>query len=358
MSQLMNAKAKEKKQEEIIVVRDFPKVFLDDLSGLLPVGEIEFRIELVPGAMPVAKSPYQFLGHVINSDGIHVQLSKIEAVKNWKSPRTPSEVHSFLGLARPRIRMCVDAKRILAAQNKACDESVGWQKGLDEMIKLRNDGALYYLDQIWVLLMGDVRTLIMDKAHKSKYSVHPRADKMYYDLRDRYWWLGINKDIVLYVSRCFTCLKVKAEYQRSSGSLQQPEIPEWKWEGIAMDFVTKILRWDRLARLYMNEIVARHGVPISIISDRDSQFTLKFWQLMKPLEFSVGDYVLLKVSPWKGMVRFGKKEKLAPRFAEPFEVIEKVSPVAYQLDLPEELNDVHDMFYVSNLKRCLADLTL
>ncbi|GJZ65509.1 putative reverse transcriptase domain-containing protein [Tanacetum coccineum] len=78
----------------------------------------------------------------------------------------------------------------------------------------------------------------------------------------------------------------------------------------------------------------------------------------KPLEFSVSDYVLLKVSPWKGVVRFGKKGKLAPRFVGPFEIIEKVGPVAYRLDLPEELDGVHDTFHVSNLKKCLADPTL
>ncbi|GJU96192.1 putative reverse transcriptase domain-containing protein [Tanacetum coccineum] len=296
---------------------------------------------------------------------------------------------------------------ILAAQKEASDESAKLQKGLDEMIDFRSDGALYYLDRIWVPLKGDVRTLIMDEAYKLKYSVHPGADKMYYDLRDRYWWPRMKKDIAVYVSSCLTCLKVKAEHQRPSGLLQQPEIPEWKWEGIAMDFVPKLPRissghdtiWvivdrltksayflpmredykiDRLARLYLNEIVARHGVPISIISDRHSWFTSRFWQSMqealgtrldmstayhpqtdgqrlelvqentekfsqikdrlksardrqksyadkrrKPLEFSVGDYVLLKVSPWKGVVRFGKKGKLAPRFVGPFEIIKK-----------------------------------
>nr|GEV80674.1 putative reverse transcriptase domain-containing protein [Tanacetum cinerariifolium] len=79
---------------------------------------------------------------------------------------------------------------------------------------------------------------------------------------------------------------------------------------------------------------------------------------MKTLEFSVGDYVLLKVSPWKGVVCFGKKGKLAPRFVEPFEIIEKVGLVAYLLDLPEELNGIHDTFYISNLKKCLTDPTL
>ncbi|GJS17018.1 putative reverse transcriptase domain-containing protein [Tanacetum coccineum] len=239
--------------------------------------------------------------------------------------------------------------RILTAQKEAVDESIGLQKGLDEIIEQRSDGTLYFLDQIWV----------------------------------------------------------KAEHQRTSGLLQQPEIPDYKM--------------DRLARLYLNEIVARHGMPISIISDRDSRFISRFWQSMqealgtrldmstayhpqtygqsehtiqtlenmlracdldfrgswdvhlplvglekksyaderrKPLEFSVGDYVLLKVSPWKGVVRFGKKGKLAPRFVRPFEIIEKVVSVAYRLDLPEELNGVHDTFHVSNLKKCLADPTL
>ncbi|GKG31353.1 hypothetical protein Tco_0423841, partial [Tanacetum coccineum] len=75
----------------------------------------------------------------------------------------------------------------------------------------------------------------------------------------------------------------------------------------------------------------------------------------KPLEFYIGDFVLLKGSPWKGVVRFGKKGKLAPRFVGPFEIVKKVDPMAYRLDLPEELNGVHDTFHVSNLKKCLAD---
>ncbi|GJZ78825.1 putative reverse transcriptase domain-containing protein, partial [Tanacetum coccineum] len=183
-------------------------------------------------------------------------------------------------------------------------------RGLDEQMKHRSDGTLCYLDRIWIPLKGDVRTLIMDEAHKSKYSVHPRADKMYYDLRDMYWWPGMKKDIALYVSKCLTCSKIKAEHQRPSGLLQQPEIPEWKWERIAMEFVMKLPRtssehdtiWvivdrltksahflpmrkdykmDRLARLYLNEIIVMHGVPISIISDCDSRFTSGFWQSMQ-----------------------------------------------------------------------------
>nr|GEV11211.1 hypothetical protein [Tanacetum cinerariifolium] len=247
----------------------------------------------------------------------------------------------------------------------------GLQKGLDEMIEHRSDGAFYYLDQIWVSLKSDVRTLIMDKAHKSKYSVHPGADKMYYELRDRYWWPVMKKDIAIYVSRCLNCLKVKAEHQRPSGLLQQHEILEWKWEGIAMDFVTK------------------HGVLISIISDHDSRFTSRFWKstqeaLGTQLDISmayhpqtdgqkVGEGQLIgpelvqettkKISQTQSidLERCGtlwEKEKLAPRFVRPFEIVKEVGFVAYRLRLPEELNGVHDTFHVSNLKECLANPTL
>ncbi|GJU65816.1 putative reverse transcriptase domain-containing protein [Tanacetum coccineum] len=159
--------------------------------------------------------------------------------------------------------------------------------GLDQQIEKKEDGGLYFMNRIWVSLVGSVRTLIMDEAHASRYFVHPRSDKMYYDLRDMYWWPGIKKDIATYVSKFLSCSKVKTEHQRPSGLLQHPEIPEWK--------------------CYADN---RH----------------------KPLDFSVGDQVLLKVSPWKSVVRFVKKGKLAP--------------------------SVHDTFHVSNLKKYLADANL
>nr|GEV57031.1 hypothetical protein [Tanacetum cinerariifolium] len=543
-----------KKKEKIVMVRDFPEVFSDGLSGLPSIREIKFRIELIPGETPVAKSPYrltpseleelsgqlkelqdkgfirpssspwgvpmlfvkskdgsfrmcidyrelnkltvknryplpriddlfdqlqglQFFSkidirsgyhqlrvheddilkttfrtryghfkfivmpfgltnapaifmdlinrvcrpyldkHVINGNGIHLDPSKIKAVKNWKSPRTLTEgEEQELAFQTLKDKLCNAPVLALLDGPKDfvvyCDASriglgcVLMQKELfsdydckiryhpgkanvvadalsrKERVKPKRVRAMNMIlqlsikDRILVPLKGEVRTLIMDEAHKSKYYV-------------------------------------KVEHQRPSGLLQQPKIPIWKQEGIAIDFVTKLPRtssghdtiWvivdrltksahflpmredykmDRLARLYLNEIVARHGVPISIISDRDSHFTSRFWQSMqealgtqldmksdvrqlcglrlgkrrKPLDFGVGDYVLLKVSPWKGVVRFGKKGKLAPRFVGPFEIIEKVGLVAYRLDLLEEFNGVHDMFHVSNLKRCLAEPTL
>nr|GEX04707.1 reverse transcriptase domain-containing protein [Tanacetum cinerariifolium] len=149
-------------------------------------------------------------------------------------------------------------------------------------------------------------------------------------------------DIATYVSKCLTCAKVKAKHQRPSGLLVQPKIPEWKWDNITMDFVTKLPKssqgydniWvivdrltksaiftpiretgpmDKLARIYLKEVVTRHGIPVSVISDRD------------------------------------------PRYVGPFKVLERVGDVAYKLELPKELRRVHNMFHVSNLMKCHAD---
>nr|GFA86370.1 putative reverse transcriptase domain-containing protein [Tanacetum cinerariifolium] len=149
-------------------------------------------------------------------------------------------------------------------------------------------------------------------------------------------------DIATYVSKCLTYAKVKAEHQKPSGLLVQPEIPEWKWDNITMDFVTKLPKssqgydiiWvivdrltksaiftpiretvpmDKLAGIYLKEVVTGHGIPVSIISDRDL------------------------------------------RYVGPFKVLERVGDVAYKLDLPEELSKVHNTFHVSNLEKCHAD---
>ncbi|GKB45148.1 putative reverse transcriptase domain-containing protein [Tanacetum coccineum] len=379
----------------------------------------------------------------------------------------------------------------------------------------------------WLPCYGDLRTVIMHKSHKSKYSIHPGSDKMYQDMKKLYWWPpgsdkmyqdmkklywwpNMKANIATYVSKCLTCAKVKFEHQRPSGLLVQPKIPKWKWDNITMDLVTKLPKssqgydtiWvivdrltkfavifvpiretdpmDKLARMYLKEVVTRHRIPVSIICDRDPRFASNFWRSLqnalgtnldmstayhpqtdgqskrtiqtledmlhacaidfgkgwvnhlplvefsynnsyhtsikaapfealygrkcrspvcwtevgeaqilgpeliqettekivqikqrmqaardrqksyadlkrKPMEFQVGDKVMLKVSPWKGVVRFGKRGKLNPRYVGPFKVLEKVGEVAYKLELPEELSRVHNTFHVSNLKKCHAD---
>ncbi|GKF11809.1 putative reverse transcriptase domain-containing protein, partial [Tanacetum coccineum] len=297
-----------------------------------------------------------------------------------------------------------------------------------------------------------------------------QSDKMYQDLKKLYWWPNMKEEIATYVSKCVTCAKVKAEYQKLSGLLVQPIIPIWKWENITIDLVTKLPKttsgqdtiWvivdrltksahflpmketdsmEKLTRQYLKEVVSRHGVPVSIISDRDSKFASYFWKSLnkaledmlracmmdfgkgwdrhlpliefsynnnyhtsikaapfealygrkcrspicwaevgdaqltspeivrettkkiiqikhrlqasrdrqksyadkrrKPLEFQVGDKDMLKLSPWKGVIRFGKQGKLNPRYIRPFKILPKFGTVAYRLELPNKLSRVH-----------------
>nr|GFB84491.1 putative reverse transcriptase domain-containing protein [Tanacetum cinerariifolium] len=121
--------------------------------------------------------------------------------------------------------------KILEVQGEASKDlkaPAEWLRGLETHFERRDDGGIYFFDRIWIPSVGGVRKLIMDEAHTSRYSIHPGADKMYYDLRDLYWWPGMKRDIAEYVSRCLTCSKIKAEHQKPSGLLQQLEIPEWK----------------------------------------------------------------------------------------------------------------------------------
>nr|GEX31310.1 putative reverse transcriptase domain-containing protein [Tanacetum cinerariifolium] len=479
-------KVDEPRISDIPMVQDFTDVFPEDLLGLPPQRQVEFRIDLVPEATSVSKSPYHlapskmqelseqlqelqdkgfiqpshspwgapvlfvknkdrsfykfvivfiddiliyskmkeehevhlklvlellrkeklyakifkcefwlqevhFLRHVVNQSDIHVDPSKIEAVKNWKAPTTPLKVRSFLGLAGYYRRFIANFSKIAkpltsitqknqkyewgekeeeafqTLKNNLCDapilsllngiedfvvycdasnQGLGYvlmqrgkviayasrqlkiyeknytthdlelgavmfalktwmhylygtksviymdhkslhhifdQKelnmgqrrwielfsdyeceiryhpaqseafeqenvlaervhGLDQHMERKEDRSLYFMDRIWVPLVGDVRRVILNEAHKSRYSVHLGADKMYHDLRDMYWWPGMKKDIAIYVSKCLTCAKVKAEHQRPSGLLQQPEILEWKWDKITMDLITKLPR--------------------------------------------------------------------------------------------------------------------
>ncbi|GJS19923.1 putative reverse transcriptase domain-containing protein [Tanacetum coccineum] len=319
----------------------------------------------------------------------------------------------------------------------------------------------------------------MHESHKSKYSIHPGSDKIYQDLKKLYWWPNMKAEIATYVNKCLTYAKVKIEYQKPSGLLVQLKIPQWKYENITMDFETKLPK----TATGQDAIWYRHGVPVSIISDRDGRFTSHFWKSLnkalgtrldmsiayhletdgqsertiqtlkdmlracvldfgkgwdrhlplvefsynnsyhtsikaapfealygrkcrspicwaevgdsqltgpeiihettekivqiksriqaahdrqksyadvrrKPLMFQVGDKVMLKVSPWKGMIRFAKRGNLNPRYIGPFRIIAKVETVSYRLELPEQLSRVHSTFHVSKLKKCMADESL
>ncbi|KAD7476918.1 hypothetical protein E3N88_00054 [Mikania micrantha] len=558
----------------------------------------------------------QFLGHVINSDGIHVDPAKIEAIKNWDVPTTPTEIRSFLGLAGYYRRFISNFSKIALPLTKLTQKSEPfvWTQKQEEAfqtLKQRlcnapiltlpegSDDFVVYCDAshqgLGCVLMQRDKVIAYAsrqlKIHEKNYTTHDLElgavvfalkiwrhylygtkctiftdhkslqhifDQKELNMRQRRWVELLNDyDCVIKyhpgkanvvadaLSRKERVkpLRVRAMGMTVQTSLRdhilqaqqeavardnlkreldcgaekhfktkQDGIPQWKWEQIAMDFITKLPRtssgydsiWviidrltksahflpiretykmEKLARLYIDEIVVRHGVPLSIISDRDSRFTSRFWQSLqqslgtsvnlstayhpqtdgqsertiqtledmlrtcildfggswdthlpliefsynnsyhssigcapfealygrkcrspicwtevgdnritgpeliqettdkiaqiqqrlqatrsrqksyadkrrKPLEFDVGDRVMLKVSPWKGVVRFGAKGKLAPRYVGPFEITQRIGPVAYRLRLPNELSGVHDVFHVSNLKRCLTDESL
>ena len=168
-----------------------------------------------------------------------------------------------------------------------------------------SDGVLWFINRLVVPKDLELRKQILDEAHLSRYSIHPGSNKMYQDLRQRFWWTRMKREIARYVSECDTCQRVKASHLRSAGPLQPLSIPSWKWEDISMDFVVGLPKtskgydsiWvivDRLtktahflpvktthtakqyAQLYMDRIVSLHGIPKTIISDRGTQFIAQF----------------------------------------------------------------------------------
>ncbi|GJU22264.1 putative reverse transcriptase domain-containing protein [Tanacetum coccineum] len=425
MRHLRSAKTNEQKQEEIVVVRDYPKVFPDELSGLPPNQEIEFRIELVPGAIPVAKSPYRlapfemeelsvqlkelqdkgfirpssspwgapvlfvkkkggsfrmcidyrelnkltikncyplpriddlfdqlqgsqyfskidlrsgyhqlrvheddipktafrtryghfeftvmpfgltktpavfmdlmnrFIGHVINGDGIHVDPSKIKAVKNWEAPRTPSEVHSFLGLAGYYRRFIEKFSKIAKPlTDKLCNAPVLALPDGPVNFMVYCDASGLVLGCV-LMHKGKVIAYVSRqlKIHEKNYTTHDlelgavvfalKIWRHYFqkelNMRHRRW-LELFSDYDCAIR--YHPGKVKAEHQRTLCLLQQPEIPEWKWEGITMDFVMKLPRtssgndtiWvivDRLTK-------SAHFLPMHEYYKMD-----RFWQSMQ-----------------------------------------------------------------------------
>ncbi|XP_077226462.1 uncharacterized protein LOC143859697 [Tasmannia lanceolata] len=192
------------------------------------------------------------------------------------------------------------------------------------------------------------------EAHSSSYSVHPGDTKVYKDLKGSFWWNNMKREIAQYVTQCPTCQVIKAEHQRPPGTLQPLPISEWKWEEITMDFVSALPRipsgndsaWQAVDKIHL----IREHLPTAQ-SRQKSYADVK----RRELEFHIGDKVLLNVSPTKGLMRFGVRGKLSPRFVGPYEILEKIGKVAYRLALPPSLSGVHNVFHVSMLRKYISD---
>ncbi|GJZ90898.1 putative reverse transcriptase domain-containing protein, partial [Tanacetum coccineum] len=442
-----------------------PTVLMDLMNWVCKPYLDRFMIVFIDDILIYSNSKKEHKGHLklILSEGIHVDPAKIESIKDWASPTTPTEIHQFLEKAKAAFQLLKQklcSAPILALPEGSenfvvyCDAS---HKGLGAVLMQKEKVIAYTSCQLKVheknytthdLELGAVvfalkmwrhylYELLSDYDCKIRY--HPGKVNVVADalsqkernLKKLYWWPNMKAEIATYVSKCLTCAKVKIEYQNLSSLLVQPEIPQWKWENITMDFVTKLpktatdqdtiwvivdrltksahflpMREDdtlkKLMRQYLKEVVSRHGVPVSIISNRDGKFTSHFWKTLNKvlgarLDISTAYHpqtdgqsasvdhlsdglkleidsslaqrsstrrlrrsfksrvVMLKVSPWKGVIRFGKRGKLNPRYIRPFKIIDNVGTVAYRLELPEKLSKVHSTFYVLNLKKCMVD---
>nr|GEZ46332.1 reverse transcriptase domain-containing protein [Tanacetum cinerariifolium] len=469
-----------------------------------------FEFEVMPFRLTNASAVFKDLmnrGHVIDRSGVHVDPAKIEAIKSCAALTTPIEGYGAVLMQREKVIAYASRQlKVLEENYTTHDLELRavvfvlrlWRHYLygTKCVVFIDEPVIYFESERIEL---EITKMDQEGAMKKKYVRKEnlgRLIKLIFEFRP-------DETLCLEIIKCLTCAKVKAEHQKPSGLLQQPEILVSKWEMITMDFVVsglprtpsgydtiwvivdrltksahflpmkKTNSMEKLTRLYLKEILCRHGVPVSIISDRDSHFTSRFWRSLqealgtnldisiayhpqtdgqsemtiqtledmlracviefgsswdrhlplveflynnsyhasikdaqnealyerkcrspvcwsevgdsqltgpelisdttekivqiknsalsrqksyankrlKPLEFKVGDMVLLKVSPWKGVVRFGKREKLSPRYIGSFKILARVGPVAYTLELPKELKGIHSTFHVSNLKK-------
>ncbi|GJT21663.1 putative reverse transcriptase domain-containing protein [Tanacetum coccineum] len=304
----------------------------------------------------------QFLGHVIDNRGIHVDPAKIESIKDWASPKTPTEIRQFLGLAGYYPRFIEGFLKIAKSMTKLtqkgvnapilalpkgskdfvvyCDAS---HKGLGDVLMQREKviayasrqlkihkknytthdlelGSVVFALKIWRhYLYGTKCTMFTN--HKSLQHI---LDQKELNMRQRHW-LELLSDYDCDIRYHLGKANVVAD------TLSQAQIEALKLENLE------------------NEDVG--GVGDLAMDQQKSYANLK----RKPMDFEVRDRVMLKVSPWKGVVQFGKRGKLNPRYVRPFKVLAKVGKVAYMLELPQELSRVHHTFHVSNLKKCYAN---
>ncbi|GKA08228.1 putative reverse transcriptase domain-containing protein [Tanacetum coccineum] len=409
-------------------------VFMDLMNRVYKPYLDKFKIVFIDDILIYLKSKQEHedhLNHVIDSEGIHIDLAKIESIKDWASPKTSMKTCQFLG----KVNVVADA-----LSRKEWIKPLRNLHDMNKEFKTRPDGTLCIEKRSWSPRLGGLRDLIMHELHKSKYSIHSGSDKMYHDLKKLYWWPNMKAEISTYITMDFI-MKLP---NTSSGY-------DTLW--VIVDRLTKSTYFlplketdtmERLTRLYFKEVVSRHGVstdgqskitfqiledmlriyvidfgngwdkhlllvefsynssyhtsikaapfealyeckyrsPVCLAEVGDSQLTgpeiihettKKIIQIKSKIqaardrqksyadvrhniiEFQVGDKVMLKVSPWNGVIYFGKWGKLNPRYIGPFKILDKVGTVAYS---PQQLSKVYITFKMSDMKKCLSDKLL
>ncbi|GJW84304.1 hypothetical protein Tco_0157449 [Tanacetum coccineum] len=343
------------------------------VKTLMNTKVVEFRIDLALETTPVAKSPYHLAPSEMQELSEQLQELQDEG-ETSKVENTPVEMLHDLDQQIEKI--ADDGGTLWIKLYSEYEYEIRYHPGkanvvIDalsrkERVKPRRIRAMAMTIQYGVRGMilaaqsdafnqenGMMRMVVMDEAHASRYLVHLGADKTYYNLGYMYWYPRVGKDIATYTGQVSSFSSYTITFQDV-----------------------------KLAKIYIDEIIARNGIlhppedgqrehmiqtlgrynegmlPVLWAEIGESSLTWPELVLDTTDKFEVGDRVMLKGSPWKGVIRFGKKGKLAPRYVGPFEILERIGLVAYRLRLPEELSGVHDTFHVSNLKKCLADVSL
>ncbi|XP_073061817.1 uncharacterized protein [Primulina eburnea] len=402
LAYLINRPKDQLKISEISVVQEFPEFFLEKINTLPPQRDVEFSIDLIPGAQPISKTPYRMLTRkdnpfLWNDECVKIFCKLKEMLTSAHVLALPEGAEEFVVYTDASkegfgCKANVVADALSRNISMACLEI----KEEREWERIHSCGHLAGLR-----IEPEFHTRIKQNQELGQEVSKFRTEKNSSPIPKEYF------------------STMTAEHQRPTGLLQQLPIPEWKRDQITMDFVTRLPQltggfnsiWvivdrltksahfipishkyevEKLAEVYQNEIIRLHGIPNTIVSDRDPRGTMNGHerairpdiiqeaidkiQLIrqriktaqsrqknyadkrrKDLKFEVGDYILLKVSPRKGIKRTRKKRKLHPRFVGPFEMIERIGTVAYFLSLPENISGIHNVFHVSQLRQFKVD---